>query len=1028
MTQPKKLIEVAMPVKEISAESVRDKSIRHGHISTLHLWWARRPLPVCRAVVFASLVPDPLDENCSQAFKDAVKELLGKPFALERGGSEVDWYKPYTDIPYTAAHDLMEDNLRNRLLMFIGKFSDKYVENERKGKPNQPKEQLSDASLIKWESRNNDTIIGIARKLIWVAYNANVIASGAKQSLNCKTLLLDFDKHYSAIKDAERELYSLLDRHLKTKESKQLSANLENAIEAFLNKMPKVFDPFAGGGAIPLEAARLGCRSFGNDINPVAHIIQKGSLEFPQKYGKPITYSKAEFTKMYGEEAFKSLPVEWKKVEAGETKAVRIPNRLSFDVEYYAKKLLKMAEDEIGHLYPSDEKGNKPIAYYWARVGTCSNPSCKAEVPLLKQFYLANTKTKQVYLKPIISGTKIDFKIETGSFDEEGWMARGNLVCPCCGNTTDVKSLKQQFINGLTKERLLAVIWEGASGKIYKQPTLKEILSTEGIASSLDRPTEVMPVQYTQALPSCTWGLSKWGDMFTNRQLIAILTLVKRLKEVYTESNSEYSNVIKTYLGILIDRVAVVNTSFGVWHVGGEKLERIMGRQAIPMVFDFPESNPFCNASGSALNQLEWLTRYVESENEHPFSTLLKNASSGEKNQFQEKYLTAVVTDPPYYDAIAYADLSDFFYVWLKRTLADVYPLNFAFPQTPKGDECTALKHHHSGKLEKAKQHFEDKLLQIFDAIEHQTSDIVSIMFAHQSTEAWTTLCNSILGARMNITGSWANDTEMTGALKTDKAFLSSSVTVACKPVKRKDFADFKTVKSEIEKMVAEKVEELYSLGFRGPDLLTACFGQAVSKFGEYNKVEKSDGSQVEVKELLKLARDSAFNALYKDFPADEFTKFYITWAQFFGFSESDFGEVNNLVKAGLSIETKELFNQYLLEKNGNHQSLAGYSKRIEERPSLGTDASDSIIDLVHRAMLYFKKNDTKSLLQHIAQVANAPDSLFWRVVNSLVEVLPVDKEHDDKKIASELLASKDNLLRDSKQQQQTNTQTTLGL
>jgi putative DNA methylase len=246
MTQPKKLIEVAMPVKEISAESVRDGRIQHGHISSLHKWWARRPLPVCRAVVFASLVPDPLEDNCPQAFKDAVKELLGKPFALEKGGSEVDWYKPYTDIPYTAAHDLMEDNLRNRLLMFVGKFSEKFVENERKGKTTQPKEQLSDASLIKWESRNNDTIIGIARKLIWVAYNANVIGSEVKQSLNCKTLLLDFDKHYSSIKEAERELYSLPDRHLETKESKQLAANLENAIEAFLNKMPKVFDPFAG--------------------------------------------------------------------------------------------------------------------------------------------------------------------------------------------------------------------------------------------------------------------------------------------------------------------------------------------------------------------------------------------------------------------------------------------------------------------------------------------------------------------------------------------------------------------------------------------------------------------------------------------------------------------------------------------------------------------------------------------------------------------------------------------------------------
>ena len=222
--QPKKLIEVAMPVKEISAESVRDKSIRHGHISTLHLWWARRPLPVCRAVVFASLVPDPLDENCPQAFKDAVKELLGQPFALEtKAGYEEykqDWYKPYTDIPYTAGHELMSDNLRNRLLMFIGKFSDKYVENERTGKANQPKEQLSEASLIKWESRHNDVIISIARKLIWVSHNARKGATSAQ-------LILDFEKHYSDIKQAEQELYATPDRHKPGEDVKQKEEKLE---------------------------------------------------------------------------------------------------------------------------------------------------------------------------------------------------------------------------------------------------------------------------------------------------------------------------------------------------------------------------------------------------------------------------------------------------------------------------------------------------------------------------------------------------------------------------------------------------------------------------------------------------------------------------------------------------------------------------------------------------------------------------------------------------------------------------------
>src|SRR4030095_15865950 len=411
MPDPKKLIEVAMPVKEISAESVRDKSIRHGHISTLHLWWARRPLPVCRAVVFASLVPDPLDESCPKAFKDSVEMLLGKD------SNPGDPYKPYEDIPYTAAIDEMEDNLRNRLLMFIGKFSEKYAENEKKGNKTDAKDLLNNHSLIKWDNKNNDEIIGKARKLIWVSQNA-------KNDKTVKDLIEDYNKHYKAIKDAENELYNTPNRHIETTDLKTKEESLQKAIDAFLDKMPKVFDPFAGGGAIPLEAARLGCKTYANDINPVAHIIQKGSIEFPQKYGKPITYSKDEFVKLYGEEEFNKIDKENLVYTKGNITAIKIENRLAFDVEYYSKRLLKMAEDEIGHLYPADEKGHKPIAYYWARVATCSNPSCKAQVPLLKQFYLADTKTKQIYLKPTITGNHIDFEICEGNYDKVGWLSR----------------------------------------------------------------------------------------------------------------------------------------------------------------------------------------------------------------------------------------------------------------------------------------------------------------------------------------------------------------------------------------------------------------------------------------------------------------------------------------------------------------------------------------------------------------------------------------------------------------------------
>lgn len=660
----KKLIEVALPIKEISAESVRDKSIRHGHISTLHLWWARRPLPVCRAIVFASLVPDPLDKNCPLAFKDAVTSLLSPQTS---GLLQVDPYKPYTDIPYTSIEDPMEDNLRNRLMMFIGKFSDKCQQNMMAGKSTSPKEQLADGSLIKWENKNNPTVLKIARELIWVAYN-----SDKDQTIGFESLHKGFEESYSAIKMAEKALYGIVDRHIYSDEVVYLEKELNEAIEIFLSQMPSVFDPFAGGGAIPLEAARLGCRSYGNDINPVAHIIEKGSAEFPQKYGKPIVYSEAEFTAKYGKRGVCMAQEKGRNiVKDAKTGVYHIPNRLSWDVEFYAKELLEQTEKEVGHLYPSDENGNMPIAYYWARTAKCSNPSCGAEVPLLKQFYLANTNKKKVYLNPIIKGTDIQFEIKEGKYDDKmmpGWNNKGNLVCPCCGCITTSKAVKKQACEHGLKQRFIALITEAKEGKQYVIPTFSLYQPSLDLSKS---PTENMTKQ-TDLISSRGWGIDKWYQMFSNRQLHMLQTFVSKFSDFkQLLGSSDYNNALFTYLALWIDRIAIANTALGRWDISRENIQHPFSRQAIAMVYDYPESNPFCSSSGSATNQLDWILRYLDSESDGDFSATFANASSGEKNQFDENELTAAVTDPPYYDAIAYADISDFFYVWMKRTLSD---------------------------------------------------------------------------------------------------------------------------------------------------------------------------------------------------------------------------------------------------------------------------------------------------------------------------------------------------------------------
>jgi adenine-specific DNA methylase len=982
----KKLIEVALPIKEISAESVRDKSIRHGHISTLHLWWARRPLPVCRAIVFASLVPDPLDDNCPEAFKYAVEMLLN----TELGKLH---YKPYKDIPYTSIVDEMEDNHRNRLMMFIGKFSEKCQENMKACKSTPPKEQLDEGSLIKWENKNNPKILRIARELIFVAYQSDKRPDATWEELHA-----EFDKLYDAIPKAETALYELKDRHIETDKVKQLETELQTAIEAFQNEMPSVFDPFAGGGAIPLEAARLGCRSYGNDINPVAHIIERGSAEFPQKYGKPIVYSKEEFEKLYGEEGIKMAQED----ERGITfdgKAYHIPNRLAFDVEFYAKKILAETEKEVGYLYPADEKGNKPVAYYWARTAKCSNPSCGAEVPLLKQFYLANTKKKKVYLNPLINGTDIQFEIKKGSCEHlMGWNKRGNITCPCCGSVTSVDKVKEQSLNHRLNERLIAVIYDSDHGKEYKLPNSDQIEDSKKYYDIKYLPKEEM-ARNSGGGDTHPWGYTKWCDLFTNRQLHVINVLIEKLQALTKQlPQEEYSKTVKTYLSMWIDKALCFFTSFCTWHVTRETMNNIFARQAIPMIFDFVEANTISGTTGSLSNMLDWITLYLKSESIIEFPSFFANASSGEMNQFGPKELAAAVTDPPYYDAIAYADISDFFYVWLRNILNKEYPITFATPKTPKTEECTALKHYHNDNEQDARKHFESKLTEIFSAIEFQTSDIVSIMYAHQSTEAWSTLCNSILGARMNITGSWPMDTEMMGALKTDKAFLESSVTVSCRPSERKGFADFDEVKHDIRQLVKAEVEKLYGLGFRGADLITACFGQAVSVFGHFKLVETAEGDPVSVGQLLEFARVSANQSQVDNVPGEPQSKFYYGWLQMNGMKESSFDDVNKYTRVGVNVEIRQLRQDRLLITDGNMQHLATAEEHLGNNTTWGTQPSDYMISQVHRMMMAYRMGNQVQLLKLVRDLCPQSDAPQWRVLDFLGGHLPEGKDLNDVK------------------------------
>lgn len=545
---------------------------------------------------------------------------------------------------------------------------------------------------------------------------------------------------------------------------------------------------------------------------------------------------------------------------------------------------------------------------------------------------------------------------------------------------------------------MIAVIYESKDGKSYRIPTQQEL--DVKVPNVENKPSDRMAVENNRNFNTPGWGIDNYGDMFSNRQLLLLITLIKQFHSLRgTFEENEYAKVLVTYLAIWIDRIALTNTSLGRWDNTCQKYQHPFNRQAIPMTFDYPEINPFSSSTGSANNMLEWVLRYIEDESVTPFSSSFANASSGERGQFDMKSLTAVVTDPPYYDAIAYADISDFFYVWLKRTLGEVFPLNFSTPQTPKAEECTALKHHHHDSENEANAHFENKLTQIFDAIERQTSDMVSIMFAHQSTKAWTTLCNSILDARMNITGSWPMDTELTNrSISLSGAALESSVTVACRPSERKGYADFDEVKHDIRQLVKSEVEKLYGLGFRGADLLTACFGQAVSVFGHYKLVETAEGDPVSVGQLLEFARESAAQALLEGVPGEPQTKFYCGWLQMNGMGECAFDDVNKYTRVGVNVEIRQLQSDRLLITEGSQQHLATAEEHLGSNETWGTQATDYMISQVHRMMMAYRMGNQVQLLKLVRDLCPQSDAPQWRVLDFLGGHLPEGKDLNDVK------------------------------
>ena len=944
-----RLIEVALPVREISAESVRDKNIHHAHISHLHIWWARRPLPVSRAVVFASLVPDPDDTRCPADFRTAVE------WHLKTHVSE-DLRSCPSDDPYCPQEGI-EDTLRNRLLAFIAKWSPKtlaFESGQRRERP-APKELLDECSLVKWETSDPSNeksrkILSIARELIRVAQN---------------------------------------------------------------DKVPLVLDPFAGGGAIPLEAGRLGCRAIANDYNPVAHLIQRATCEFPQKYGNPGT----------------RMPIDVdsrKQIECNST----VQNILVHDFEHWANRVLCLVVQKIKQLYPRGDDERPVLAYLWARTIPCSNPSCQGQIPLLRSLLVRNKAPKvALTLEVDHLNRRISFGIARGDQIKKTQgtkRARGPAVCPYCDQPTSEKEIRKAACTGSMGEQMVCVVVEGTNGKDYRAvEDIDQVGFDRARNIDVECPAERIPDNQWK-IGQWLYGMNTWGELFNPRQLVAMQTFVASLHEVLKVMDRaipdrEYRLALGLYLGLWIDRIASFTSNMSRWASGSQIVKTPFGGQAIPMIWDYPEVNPLAAASGTASKQFQYMLKVIEHErttDKEAFNDPIVLLGSAASLPLESEIAHCVVTDPPYDDAIAYSDLSDFFYVWLKRSIGPLFPDVFATPLVPKSEEATSLKHRHGGSLELARDHYRQLLTASFRESLRIAKEpkLVTVMFAHQSTDAWTALILALFEAGLSPKATWPIATEMPKtAFAMGTASLETSVTVVCRPRIVGSAVSFKQVRGEIEEVVCQSVKRFWSYGFRGADLIVACYGPAVGVFGKYERVEKADGTTVGIPELLNLARRAARDSIAGEFRGDSLSTLYYIWATLYGTAERAWDKARLVVQIGggdqdSAIEVARGNGIFIVD--GSKCRLALLKDRTA-LPSLRAAYPLPHIDALHQSMLLWKEEKRQDLVAFLQEHDLFADGPFWKLAQALFEVLPRDVE--DWKLINALLSERPTLRMEGK-------------
>jgi putative DNA methylase len=889
--RPKRLIEVSLPLKAISAQSAREKSIRHGHISTLHIWWARRPLAAMRAAIFASLIPAPDTDEEREKLEGLIATI-------------VDW------------------------------------------------DQVKDG---------NSPAIEKAKALIR---------------------------------------------------------------EAFPEGPPKLLDPFMGGGATGLEALRLGCETHAVELNPVAHLIELCTLVYPQKYGQP----------------------EKRIVQQGAMEVEMEVNPLAEDVRKWGEWVLERAQEEIGQLYENPVGDETIVGYLWARTVNCPNPACGAEMPLVRGWWVARKAKRKAAIKPLVNKERkeVSFEVVQGraiDFDpSKGTTRRLSATCLFCEQSVDARYVQTEGQAGSMGQIPLAVILSSdeKSGKVYRSVTEADQRAFGAAIDALERlnneskdSLSVMPDEPLPYLRSIfnvhVYGTRSWGQLFNPRQALALLTFSRQVRAAYdamlTEGvDTERAKTVVTYLGLTVDRIATRLANQCIWDSTTEGLMQIFNQgQSLPMRWDYGEANPFSGSSGDWLVALDWVLRVIEHTAQTSGESAIVQQGTATRMSYPDGRFDAIITDPPYYDAVPYADLSDFFYVWLKRSVGFLYPDLFRTPLTPKSMEIVQLAERNVRYKHKDKAFYEQEMTRAFaEACRVLRADgICVVVFAHKSIAAWETILSSLLEADLVVTASWPLHTEMSTRLRAhESAALASSIFIVCRVRAAETEGYFDDVREELSTTIRERLDFFWEQGIRGADFFISAIGPAVYVFGRYSKVYRLDGSEVGVETILDLVQEMvseyALDRILNGGAArvggvDASTRYYILHRWAYGTGKIPFDDAMRLAMALGADVTALMEKRGILKQSGETVRLRGPRDR-KGLQDLGLPSRDgmtaSIIDVLHRAATLWESGDRDELAQFLTEGARAREDQVRLVAQTLINILPDDDS--ERRLLEGFLAGRD--------------------